>query len=103
MNIGIIIIASTVLFLAVRSLLILRRDKEKPKWVIKAQCLAALIAIGWAILDIVKEIWSASLSDMALSYMRLYGSIMFGLCLGILLTLKLSGQLQNTKDQPQTK
>ena len=54
MNIGIIIIAGTILFLAVRSLFTLRGDKEKPKWVKKAQCLAALTAIGWAIMDIVK-------------------------------------------------
>ncbi len=91
MNIGIIIIAGTILFLAVRSLFTLRGNKEKPKWVKKAQLLAALTAIGWALMDIVKEIWRASISDMALSYMRLYGSILFGLCLGILLMLKLSG------------
>ncbi|MDA8433730.1 MAG: hypothetical protein M0Z60_12330 [Nitrospiraceae bacterium] len=103
MNIGIIIISGTVFFWALYSLYTLRKNKEKPKWVIKAQSLAALLAMAWAIIDFIEEVWRSVLSDMALSYMKLYGSIIFGLCLGILLTLKLAGQLQKSEEQLKTK
>jgi len=102
MNIGITMISSAVFIEGVRRLYVLQRDRRQLQWVIKAQRLAALSAIAWAILHILEEVWSASLDVGVLSYMKLYSSILFGLCLGILLTLWISGQLSKTGDKNET-
>jgi TRAP-type C4-dicarboxylate transport system permease small subunit len=103
MNIGIILICSAVIIGGLVFLNRLPREKERPKWVIKAHCLAALLAIVWAILTVIEKVWGTTLSNTALSYVKLYDSIIFGLCFGILLTLWLAGQLIQRNGEKETK
>ena len=99
MNIGIIIICGASIIWALAVLNGLRKLTTRPKWVIKEHVWLACFAITWALLSVIEEIWSASLSESALSYLKLYDSVIFGLCGGILLTLWLSGQLIHRSEE----
>lgn len=102
MNTGIILISTAGIIAGASLIINSRQIKAKPKWVIKAHSLAGLFAILWSLLTIAEETWGKSLTDQNLEALKMYDSIFFGLCSGVLLTLWLSGQLTLTNDQERT-
>ena len=67
------------------------------RWAKITYVLMCLMAIAWAVLGIVYDVYHATLSKVAIRYLVHYRLIVGGLWIGLLIGLALSGQIFYTR------